>query len=354
MAWAAAVSGGPFCPVGERGGYMPEASALSQILSAFGLTFSEVTAMHDTSRGEEDKRWNYILDNKYVLKIHSPGSVWEQRLQEISRLILRYRSIGVYCPMMIPTLDGSLSCQWELEGRTYTCFVEEYAKYPVCGDEVELDRKEVLAHMGVLAQRYSGMDLSEIRSMWSILDLAPLDTDVDEKQENADALAEQLRTAGFGDLARQLDRCNARLRAVIGKDYRELPRCVFQGDMNSSNFLHRDGHFAGLIDFNMSGTDVNINVFVNETACFPDTGELDTMTVPELLSSMDSQQESLLSVLWESYPLNTLEKRLLPCYQRITQLFQYPNVCRMCLWLKDSTRRNKCGELIRALMKKPL
>jgi len=42
----------------------------------------------------------------------------------------------------------------------------------------------------------------------------------------------------------------------IKKVFNELPRCVYQGDLNSSNALHQDGRFAGLIDFNMAGTDV--------------------------------------------------------------------------------------------------
>ncbi|MGN0999261.1 MAG: phosphotransferase enzyme family protein [Faecousia sp.] len=333
---------------------MLEKKDLVEILQPFGLTFSEITTLYDTSRGEKDQRLNYVLDEKYVLKIHSPGSVWEERLREISRLIQRYRSIGVYCPTLIPTLDGSMSRSWELDGKPYTCFVEEYAQYPVCGDAVVLDRKEVVAHLGVLAARYSGVDLSEIRSMWSLIDLAPLDVDIDEKQENTNALVKALQDAGFAELAQKLDEFNDELRAVIRRDYRDLPRCVFQGDLNDGNFLHRDGHFAGLIDFNLSGTDVNINVFVNETNWFPNTGELDAMTVPELLSRIDSGQESLLSVIFESYAMNDLEKRLLPYYKRIADLFQYPDVCAMVSWLKDDARRDKCAELIRALIEKPL
>lgn len=60
-------------------------------------------------------------------------SMWEARLQEIRRLIARYRSIGVYCPSLIPTLDGALSYALQKDGKAYTCFVEEYAIYPILG-----------------------------------------------------------------------------------------------------------------------------------------------------------------------------------------------------------------------------
>lgn len=59
--------------------------------------------------------------------------MWEARLQEIRRLIARYRSIGVYCPSLIPTLDGTLSYALQKDGKAYTCFVEEYAIYPILG-----------------------------------------------------------------------------------------------------------------------------------------------------------------------------------------------------------------------------
>ncbi len=332
---------------------MLDNNAISSILLNFGLTFTSITAFYDTSHGENDRRLNCVLDEKYVLKVHSVRSVWEQRLQEIQRLIDRYRSIGVYCPRLIPALNGHLSCQFPLNGVPHTCFVEEYAIYPVCSDDLILDRKEVLAHMGKLASRFSGVDLSPIHSMWSILDLAPLDVEVDEKQENTDMLAKALVDAGMPALAAEVGEFNLKIRRILEKDFRFLPRCVYQGDLNSSNELHQDGHFAGLIDFNMAGTDVNINVFVNETNWFPDTGEFDRLTVDGILQRIDGEQEPLLEIIFDNYTMNGLEKRLLPYYKRIADLFQWPNVCLMATWLKDSSRKEKCASLIRALVDKP-
>ena len=77
---------------------MLEIFEIQDILGCFGLTFRSVTELHDTSRGEGDTRLNYILDDRYVLKVNSAGVMWEERLQEISRLIHRYRS------MMKPTM----------------------------------------------------------------------------------------------------------------------------------------------------------------------------------------------------------------------------------------------------------
>ena len=327
---------------------------IQKILSNYGLTFERVTKLYDTSHSEDDVRLNYILDDRYVLKVNSEGVMWESRLQEISRLIGRYRAIGVYCPAYIPSMDGMLSCGWEKDGRRYVCYVEEFAAYPIMDDDTDYDRREVVEHLGILAAKYSGTDLSQTRSMWTIIDLAPLDVEIDEKQENMNMLVAALREYGHAELAERVEALNTEIRRRILTVFRELPRCVYQGDLNSRNILHREGHFAGLIDFNLSGTDVNINVFTNETNCFPEEEDLDVLTPDQILGKMASGQEELLSVIFKHYTMDPSERYALPLYQRIADLFQWPNVCSMVKWLKEDARREKCAALIRAMVEKPL
>lgn len=333
---------------------MLEITEIQEIMSHFGLSVQSVTNFYDTSHNDEDKRLNYILDDKYVLKINSTVAMWETRLQEIHRLISRYRSIGVYCPDLLPTLDGTLSYTWQKNEKEYTCFVEEYAIYPVIGWGKEHDRKEVIEHLGVLATKYTDVDLSETKSMWSIIDLAPLDVDIDEKQENTNALIEALRKNGYDALAIRVDSFNKMLREKILAVFTALPRCVYQGDLNSTNELHKDGHFVGLIDFNMAGTDVNINVFLNETNWFPEEAEFDSLSVEEIIAKQDTEQYDALSVILRHYKLSDIEKYALPYYKRIADMFQYPNVCSMVEWLSNDARKDKCAALIKAMVEKVL
>lgn len=333
---------------------MLEIIEIKEIMARFGLSAQGVTESYDTSHGDDDKRINYILDDKYVLKVNSIRAMWEERLQEIKRLIARYRSIGVYCPDIMPALDGRLSYTICKDGAEYICFVEEYARYPVLAEGAELDRREVIEHLGVMAAKYTGVDLSQTKSMWSIIDLAPLDVDIDEKQENTDMLTAALRKYGYTDLAEQVESVNSKAREKIMAVFKELPRCVYQGDLNGTNELVKDGHFAGLIDFNMSGTDVNINVFLNETNWFPEEDEFDRLSVPEIIARQDQEQEDNLAVILKHYRLNDSEKYAFPYYKRIVDMFQYPDVCEMIDWLKDDARRDKCAELIQALADKPL
>ncbi len=116
-------------------------STLDHILSHFQLPAKEVTDFIDTSHGDNDIRWNILFAPHYVLKIHSQNGMWEERLQEISRLISRYHSIGIYCPAYLPTKNQSFSFSWEHDNQTYTCFVEEYAKYPAYDWETEPDKR---------------------------------------------------------------------------------------------------------------------------------------------------------------------------------------------------------------------
>ena len=332
---------------------MLDIKEIQEIMLQFGLTVQNITGFHDTSHSEEDKRLNYILDEKYVLKVNSTIAMWEARLQEIRRLISRYQSIGVYCPDLIPALDGKLSYVLQKDGREYTCFVEEYAVYAVLGWGREHDRKEVIEHLGRLAAKYTGVDLSETKSMWSIIDLAPLDVEVDEKQENANTLVNALQKYGYADLAKQVEALNKFLRKKIEDVFDELPRCVYQGDLNSTNELYQDGHFAGLIDFNMAGTDVNINVFLNETNWFPEEEEFNKLSVAELISKQNEEQADSMAVILRHYTLTNVEKYAFPYYKRIVDLFQYPNVCSMVEWLKSDSRRGKCVEFIKAMVEKP-
>ena len=331
-----------------------QAEEIREILTAFGLTFQEVTAFYDTSHSENDRRLNYILDNRYVLKIQSVCAMWEDRLQEINRLIERYRSIGVYCPRMIPTVSGLFSLEYEWEGQRYTCFLEEFAAYPACERDDQVDRKEVIAHLGLLAERYSGVDLSKTYDMWSLFELSPLDAleGIDEKQANTNFLIDCLTKVGLPSLAADVIEFNEHLRREIQQNFEELPRCVYQGDLNCTNYLHKDGHFVGLIDFNLSGTDVNINEFINETNWFASTEEFDKMDVPEILSHMDAKQLEHLDIILKNYSLNPLEEKMLPYFNGICDLFQYPNVCLLVKWLQDDSRKQKAAKLIEGIMQK--
>ena len=328
------------------------------LLRQFDIHSAESIEFVDSSHGEDDIRHNYIIDKKYVLRINSAKVMTEKRLTELNTLIERYRSFGMKAPVYLKATTGN----FVVEQDEKYCYLSEYLDYPVA-DDVKYRCREDLIRQRVIyvarfAQAFKDVDLVETVCMFSIFDLSPYDQlsglNIDEKQENLEQLVADLKQAGYEELAKKLNAQNEEIRNRLKPIYKDLPRCVFQGDLNPSNELHKDGHFAGLIDFNLSGTDVNINVFLNETNWFPEEAEFDKLSVPDIVAHMDAEQADTLSVILRHYAMNDAEKYAFPYYKRIIDLFQYPNVCEMVKWLKEDVRKDKCVELIQALVDKPM
>ena len=303
------------------------------ILREYGIDgFSDKTEI-DSTNGD-DYRLNVIIDKKYVLRINN-AVMTEERLASIDRLVEKYRRIGVLAPRLFKNKEGDyLSAHGD-----HVCYVSEYLDYPLWEEkenetDAETIRKEVLRSIGRLSKKYSNEDLSDVMSMWSIIDLAPLDVDVDEKQENLDLLVENLKELGELELAHEVEAFNDSARERIRALYKDLPRCVIQGDLNASNILIKDGHFVGLIDFNMAGTEVNVNHFcceTNEEITEEDFAEKDA---DEVYENWKREQQEMLDVILSEYQLNDLEKKAIEDYRRICRISMYPNVMSFIEYLK--------------------
>lgn len=285
-----------------------------------------------------------------MLKLTNSPAVREAFLQDIADLTLRYRSIDVYCPFLIPDIQGKYAVNLIHNNTCYTAYVEEYAKYASAEGrftDIFSLKKDAVAHLGRLAAQYTNTGLVKTRSMWSILDLSPWDTIVDEKQENLDQLTGCLCRHGFDTLAGRLNLANEKARAVIGAYFEELPRCVYQGDLNPSNLLaDNEGRFCGLIDFNMFGTEVNINCFLNECTWPLEEKDFEALTAGELLQNLLSTQEEFMSQILKNYALSTVEKQCLPAYREIILLSFYPNTVLWIYLLDHNLHAEKvCGLL---------
>ena len=273
-----------------------------------------------------DYRLNLIIDNRYVLRINDPV-VTEQRLSEIDGLVRKYNDCGIKAPCLIRNKEG----RYLSEYGDRVCYVSEYLDYPTlsqCGYEIHKEvYDEVFRFIGLFAQKYKDKDLMSINSMWSLIDLAPLDNEIDEKQENLDNLIYYLKRKGYRELTDSISKFNNSRRERIIKVYKKLPRCSIQGDLNWSNILVDNSHFIGLIDFNMAGTEVNINQFVCETNYFLDETEFNNMSAAELYEHVIKTQDERLALILENYQPNELEKSVIEDYRSISLISRFPNVC---------------------------
>ncbi|MBR2545042.1 MAG: NUDIX domain-containing protein [Erysipelotrichaceae bacterium] len=273
-----------------------------------------------------DYRMNIIIDNRYVLRIND-HVITEQRLSEIAELVKKYNECGIKAPCLIRSKEG----RYLREYGNKVCYVSEYLDYMTlsqCGfDNYKEIYDEVFRFIGCFAQKYKDKDLMSTNSMWSLIDLAPLDNGIDEKQENLNSLVYFLKRKGYKELTNRINEFNNSVRERIIRIYKKLPRCSIQGDLNWSNILVDDGHFIGLIDFNMAGTEVNINEFICETSYYPDETEFNNMSTAELYEHVIKTQNERLSLIMEKYQLNELEKSAIEDYRSISLISRFPNVC---------------------------
>lgn len=321
---------------------------VADICKKYGIKVDSVSDVIDTSHGKTDLRYNFIINNKYVLKMNSAGSVSEAFLQGINRLVMRYRKIGVWCPQILETENGQLISEWDLSKEKFKCYIEEYAPYQIA-EEVEFYtfKEEMLEHIGKLAVQYTDVDLVEHKSMWSLIDLSPYDNEIDEKQENLDMLIEVLKNHDYVKEAENLMKLNNISRSHIRAHFELLPRCVYQGDLNPSNLLmDEQKHFVGLIDFNMYGTEVNINCFLNESMYYFRKEDFEELCAKDIFSKMNQIQGRLLNVIFRNYILNDIEKKVFEDYKRVVDMSFYPNVMLLIELIQNRKYVDKVIQLI--------
>lgn len=316
---------------------------IARLMKQYGVDEFEAFRELDTTKGN-DYRLNVFIDKKYTLRINT-NVVTEERLGEIDRLCARYRTAGVIAPRLYKNAHGKYITPY---GENI-CYVSEYIDLPTeadMGNDVDRDEisRQVLRMIGRFSRMYTGVDLMNVNSMWSIIDLAPLDDGIDEKQENVNDLAAMLRDAGMDAIAAEAEACNLRHREELKRIYKRLPRCAIQGDLNEGNILIKDGKFAGLIDFNMAGTEVNVNHFCAETNMGINEDDFPIKSAAELYADAVAAQQSMLDEIFSEYTLNVNEEQAMVHYKALTMLSQYPNVVAFGRFLKQDA--NKTAELI--------
>lgn len=323
---------------------------LKSICKNYNIDCISIGEVIDTSKGKDDKRFNYLINDAYFLKINNIKSKDEDFLSDINLLINNYKSIGVYCPILYKTNNNSFSSIIEKDGIKYTCHMEEKSPYPIRADQDEEDyqfKKDVLEHVGMLASDFSNKNLSKNKSMWSLIELSASDTDVDEKQENFDDLLRCLNAEGYTNLVLKLNELNTTSRKNIKAAMKTLPRCVYQGDLNNSNIVvDKDGKFRGIIDFNMFGTEVNVNCFLNESMYYLTKNDFDELSAEEIFAKMARIQDDLMSVITKHYKMNKYEMDIKKDYKKIIFTSFYPNVALMVKLLEHDIHTEKVVDLL--------
>lgn len=322
----------------------PSRAEIGHILSEYGINNYKECQEMDSSRGEEDQRWNYVIDKKYVLRFNSSNVMTEERIKEINELVLRYRKEGIICPLFIASHSGLFVFKWNL----MYCYLSEYLDIPLASeqklsneDRLGLEIKEFTA---AFAQKYKNVGISDTMSMYSLFELCPYDKEIgiDEKQDNLNELLEEIRALDNKELARKLEEKNADVRRELQSFYLGLPRCVFQGDENFTNVLvDEEEHFIGLIDFNMSGTDVIVNYLANIVGFDTEGENFLTREAEIILEKMIADYREGMQGLFEKYPAEEMERKAAVFYAYIVLISAYPNMESYQYYLRQEETREK-------------
>lgn len=329
---------------------------IKNMVTEFGIKCDAIGKVIDTSIDDHDRRYNYLINKDYFLKINNSKVLDEKALIDIDQLIKNYISLGIYCPRLIKTQNGNFLCHIIKDGIEFNFYLEERSIYLTKNDNGKLDyefKKEMLKHVGIFARRFTNKNLSDTRSMWTIIELAPSDEMIDEKQENFNYLIDCLKSNGHVQLVEKMIELNVKAREKIKLYMKKLPRCVFQGDLNHSNVLvDDDGLFKGLIDFNMFGTEVNINCFLNESMYYLTKEDFKHLSDVEIYDKMIEYQEELLSSIILSYKLNKDEIDIKNDYNAVIFTSFWPNVRLMIELLKSDVYGEKVVQLLNLICKR--
>lgn len=321
----------------------PLRDEIAALLGAYGVGEISATELIDSSHGADDIRWNYIIDKKYVLRFCNAPEMTDARMEDLNRLIERYRAFGLRCPAFLKAKDGGFFLPWQ----DLTVYLSDYIDLPLAdgmeGEAADRLRDEVVCSIARFLERYRDVDLSSTMGMYSLFDLCPFDVPegIDEKQQNMNSLCDALKKIGQDALADRLEAKNRAVRAYLLPIYRDLPHCVTQGDENFTNvLLDEQGHFAGLIDFNLAGTDVCVNLIANNAdfdfAISGDAPIDPEQSLSEAIASYRKNAKMLLGI----YHATEQERAALPYYAWIVFASMWPHVCAFVDRLKNDAARS--------------
>ena len=232
----------------------------------------------DLCRGDDDYRKVHIVDDghrKLVIKYLSNTFSDRRRIEGWFALMNEYRKIGLYCPTVVPNLNGELLHCDTKDGRDYYTYAEEYSIYETAeniGKDKYKDERghdcftpDVMRSLGKIAS--AKLDMLDWASAYCLLEPFCAPDTTDEATECAVAFVNYVRD----NIPAYLSRAEALLDMFYKRQedlrevYYSLPTSCFQADLNDSNILlDSNNKFVGLIDFNLCGKEPILNYAVRE------------------------------------------------------------------------------------------
>ena len=297
-----------------------------EMLRLYGLETPQKLAVHDTSHGANDLRMVYVLesrnwearnkDHKECFQHTRTGAGWVE-------LIEHYNHLGIYCPGSYTTETVSSAF---IDG--YLVYAEEYMAHDLASEREDSLNYEPRLYESIGLVAANPAPLVPWNTAFCLFDKFDKTDEYDENLECAimvrDLYANQIPEYAERVNKLFLEYCHRRER--FEPLYRVLPKAVFQGDLNRSNILVNDtGDFAGLIDFNLSGTETILNYAFCESFCALDDGEAEIglLMDPEALKERDRRTAQNLAWIGKHYQFTDAEREVFNEYYNIVAPFRW-------------------------------
>lgn len=225
---------------------------------------------------EDDSRWVLFVDfpkNQFVIKIAANDFTTKERINGWVEIINAYRSLGYYSPALIKSRAGNYAEEIIFHAKPCVVWEEEYAKYHLFGsldksvytgrDGRYVFHNEVLAFLGRVAGKH--YDFFPYKSGWVRLEPFGANETTDEVTQcvkTFDSLVKEKAPHYVLRWEKIYSLFEENKKQLMGM-YSTLPTSIFQSDHFQSNLLlDEEGHFRGVIDYNLAGADTVINVFL--------------------------------------------------------------------------------------------
>lgn len=321
--------------------------SIEEIIALFHREKASEYTLKSVRLDEDDSRWILyvtVAQIKYVIKIAANGFTTAERIRGWVDMIAEYQKMGYYSPAVLKSLRGNYAETIQFNEKGCVVWEEEYAKYNLRdsldkavytrADGIYVYHDEVLAFIAKIAEKhYSNFPYP---SGWVRFEPFGADETTDEVSECVEAFGELVNEKAPNFLSRWdhirslFEENKQKLREIYGN----LPTSVFQSDEAGNNLILDDnGHFLGVIDYNLAGKDVVINRFLS-AILFGYSYHQKKAADPHLLPELNSEtQNSVIEIVLDSlrklrryYTFNEMEAQAAPLLFKYISCIEYTQI----------------------------
>ena len=307
---------------------------------------------------DDDKRFVFILKfankQELAIKVCRNAFTTAQRVSGWQKLCKQYLSLGIYCPQIVDSLRGETSETVTFDNIEYIVYAEEVKKYKTYDElttkpDFETIKPALIESIGKVAANC--MELLPFPSVFCIYNTFDTTYTTDENYENAESFCRTAKNH-FKEHSEHIDEIWAlflQKRKEFEPVHQLLPKASFQSDVTRSNILVDDDmHFAGYIDFNLSGTETILSyIIINEVCGYHLRKEdLDHLSDTDFLKKCDDYLYKNLEIIAKNYTFTEYEKiHICLCYNTV-----YPFCCWSINAMLDMIIRENKPEYIKPIL----